>query len=150
MELKERGVADFGVSFGDSGCLPEIVKKIARREGIYAELANGSKWLAEKYGAKDAAIHAKGLELASYEPRKSVGMGLGYATSNRGGCHLNGGYLALLESVGVLSADPVSYTHLDVYKRQIITWTKGLLRFADIIWTSCLLAAVLQIPCPLR
>ena len=35
-------------------------------------------------------------------------MGLGYATSNRGGCHLNGGYLALLESVGVLSTDPLS------------------------------------------
>ena len=107
MELKERGIADFGVSFGDVAGLPEMIKKIARREGIYSELANGSKWLAEKYGAKDAAIHAKGLELASYEPRKSVGMGLGYATSNRGGCHLNGGYLALLESVGVLSADPL-------------------------------------------
>ena len=107
MELKERGIADFGVSFGDAAGLPEMIKKIARREGIYSELANGSKWLAEKYGAKDAAIHAKGLELASYEPRKSVGMGLGYATSNRGGCHLNGGYLALLESVGVLSTDPL-------------------------------------------
>lgn len=107
MELKERGIADFGVEFGDVKNIPEIVKKIAYREGIYSELANGSKWLAEKYGAEDAAIHAKGLELASYEPRKSVGMGLGYATSNRGGCHLNGGYLALLESVGVLSTDPL-------------------------------------------
>ena len=107
MELKERGIADFGVEFGDVKKIPEIVKKIACREGIYSELANGSKWLAEKYGAEDAAIHAKGLELASYEPRKSVGMGLGYATSNRGGCHLNGGYLALLESVGVLSTDPL-------------------------------------------
>lgn len=106
MELKERGIADFGVDFGVAGNIPDIVKKIAYREGIYSELANGSKWLAEKYGAEDAAIHAKGLELASYEPRKSVGMGLGYATSNRGGCHLNGGYLALLESVGVLSTDP--------------------------------------------
>lgn len=46
--------------------------------------------------------------MASYEPRRSVGMGLGYATSNRGGCHLNGGYLALLESVGVLAMDPLS------------------------------------------
>jgi aldehyde:ferredoxin oxidoreductase len=35
-------------------------------------------------------------------------MGLGYATANRGGCHLNGGYLALLESVGVLTMDPLS------------------------------------------
>lgn len=107
MELKERKIADFGVSFGEAQNIPELAKKIAYREGIYSELANGAKWMAEKYGAGDAAIHAKGLELASYEPRKSVGMGLGYATSNRGGCHLNGGYLALLESVGVLSADPL-------------------------------------------
>ncbi len=108
MELKENGIADFGVSFGNSDNLMEIVEKIAKREGIYGDLANGSKWLSEKYGGKEYAIHSKGLEMASYEPRRSVGMGLGYATSNRGGCHLNGGYLALLESIGVLSMDPLS------------------------------------------
>ncbi len=108
MELKENGVADFDVSFGDSDNLSQIVDKIAVREGKYGDLANGSKWLSEKYGGKDYAMHSKGLEMASYEPRRSVGMGLGYATSNRGGCHLNGGYLALLESVGVLSMDALS------------------------------------------
>ena len=108
MELKENGVADFGVTFGKSDNLFEVVKKIARREGKYSELANGSKWLSEQYGGKEYAMHSKGLEMASYEPRRSVGMGLGYATSNRGGCHLNGGYLALLESVGVLSMDALS------------------------------------------
>lgn len=108
MELKENGVADFGVTFGDSESLFEVVKKIAYREGIYSDLANGSKWMSEKYGGKEYAMHSKGLEMASYEPRRSVGMGLGYATSNRGGCHLNGGYLALLESVGVLLTDPLS------------------------------------------
>ena len=108
MELKENGLADFGVSFGNSDNLIEIVEKIAAREGVYGELANGSKWLSEKYGGKEYAMHSKGLEMASYEPRRSVGMGLGYATSNRGGCHLNGGYLALLESVGVLSMDALS------------------------------------------
>ncbi len=108
MELKENGIADFGVTFGDSGNLFEVVEKIARREGIYSDLANGSKWMSEKYGGKEYAMHSKGLEMASYEPRRSVGMGLGYATSNRGGCHLNGGYLALLESVGVLLTDPLS------------------------------------------
>ena len=108
MELKENGVADFGIEFGNSDNLFEVVKKIARREGIYSELANGSKWLSERYGGKEYAMHSKGLEMASYEPRRSVGMGLGYATSNRGGCHLNGGYLALLESVGVLSMDALS------------------------------------------
>lgn len=108
MELKENGLADFDVSFGNSDNLAEIVEKIARREGKYSELANGSKWLSEQYGGKEYAMHSKGLEMASYEPRRSVGMGLGYATSNRGGCHLNGGYLALLESVGVLSMDALS------------------------------------------
>lgn len=108
MELKENGVADFGVTFGDSEGLFDVVEKIAKREGIYGELANGSKWLSEKYGGAEYAMHSKGLEMASYEPRRSVGMGLGYATSNRGGCHLNGGYLALLESVGVLMTDPLS------------------------------------------
>ena len=108
MELKENGVADFGVTFGNSDNLFEVVEKIARREGIYSDLANGSKWMSEKYGGKEYAMHSKGLEMASYEPRRSVGMGLGYATSNRGGCHLNGGYLALLESVGVLMTDPLS------------------------------------------
>lgn len=105
MELQEKGMADFGLHFGDIENLKDVIGKIAHREGIYSELANGSKWLSDKYGGKEFAIHAKGLELASYEPRQSVGMGLGYATANRGGCHLNGGYLALIESVGVLSVD---------------------------------------------
>lgn len=105
MELQEKGLADFGLHFGDTEGLKDVIWKIAHREGIYSELANGSKWLSEKYGGKDFAIHAKGLELASYEPRHSVGMGLGYATANRGGCHLNGGYLALFESVGIIEVD---------------------------------------------
>lgn len=108
MELKENGVADFDVDFGNSGNLSDIVTKIAHREGKFSDLANGTKWLSEKFGGKEYAMHSKGLEMASYEPRRSVGMGLGYATSNRGGCHLNGGYLALLESVGVLSMDALS------------------------------------------
>jgi len=108
MELYENGVADFGLRFGKGDNLEEVITKIAHREGIYSDLANGSKWMSEQYGGKEYAIHAKGLELAAYEPRRSVGMGLGYATSNRGGCHLNGGYGALVESVGVLSIRPNS------------------------------------------
>jgi aldehyde:ferredoxin oxidoreductase len=123
MELKERGMADFDLEFGRIDNIEEILRKIARREGIYSELANGSKWMSEKYGGKEFAMHAKGLEMASYEPRRSVGMGLGYATSNRGGCHLNGGYLALLESIGVLSTDaqnPSSKAELTVFMQDAL------------------------------
>lgn len=105
LELQKRGMADFGLQFTNSAELREVVRKIAYREGKIGELADGSKVLSERYGGKEFAIHSKGLELAAYEPRRSVGMGLGYATSNRGGCHLNGGYLALLESVGVIGMD---------------------------------------------
>jgi len=105
MELKEKGITDFGLEFGVTENLEETLRRIAYREGKFSDLANGSKWMSEKYGGKEFAMHSKGLEMASYEPRRSVGMGLGYATSNRGGCHLNGGYLALLESVGVLSTN---------------------------------------------
>lgn len=108
MELGERGMADFGVAFGRLDNLEEVVRAIACREGVYSDLADGTKRMAEKYGGAEFAMHTKGLELASYEPRRSVGMGLGYAVSNRGGCHLNGGYLALLEAVGVISAQPQS------------------------------------------
>lgn len=108
MELKERGMADFGLEFGRLDNLEEAIRGIAYRKGPWAPLADGSKRLAQQYGGAEFAMHVKGLEMASYEPRRSVGMGLGYAVANRGGCHLNGGYLALLESVGVLSTDPQS------------------------------------------
>ncbi|MDR0877373.1 MAG: aldehyde ferredoxin oxidoreductase family protein [Treponema sp.] len=123
MELKEKGIADFGLEFGDVKNIEEILYKIARREGVYSDIANGSKWMSEKYGHKEFAMNAKGLEMASYEPRRSVGMGLGYAVSNRGGCHLNGGYLALLESVGVLSLDaqsPSSKAELTVFMQDAL------------------------------
>lgn len=108
MELKERGMADFGLEFGRTDELEDVLLKVVNREGIYSDIADGTKRMAAKYGGEDFAINSKGLELASYEPRRSVGMGLGYAVANRGGCHLNGGYLALLESVGVLSMDALT------------------------------------------
>ncbi len=105
MELQEKGMADFGLCFGSKEGVLEAIHDISYGIGAGKELGLGSKLLAEKYGGKEFAVNAKGLELASYEPRRSVGMGLGYATSNRGGCHLNGGYAALIESVGVIAVD---------------------------------------------
>ena len=105
MEANERGIWNNGLKFGDIEGISKIWDDIAYRRGIGNELAEGSRWLSEKYGGKDFAIQSKGLELAAYEPRRSVGQGLGYAVSNRGGCHLNGGYLVIVENLG-LNADP--------------------------------------------
>ena len=105
MEANEQGLWKNGLSFGKTANISKTFENIAYRRGTGNELAEGSRWLSEKYGGKDFAIQSKGLELAAYEPRRSVGQGLGYAVSNRGGCHLNGGYLVIVENLG-LNADP--------------------------------------------
>ena len=101
MEANEKGLWDCGLEFGKTDDLSRIFDDIAHRRGIGNELAEGSRYLSRIYGGKDFAMHSKGLELAAYEPRKAVGQGLGYAVSNRGGCHLNGGYLVILEGLGL-------------------------------------------------
>lgn len=101
MELQEKGVWDCGLAFGKTDNISEMFRKIAYREGDGDILADGTKRMSERFGGKEYAIHAKGMELAAYEPRHAVGQGLGYATSNRGGCHLNAGYLVVVEGLGL-------------------------------------------------
>ena len=101
MELAEKGVHDFGLKFGKNDNISEMLHKIAYREGDGDILADGSKRMSDRFGGKEYAINAKGMELAAYEPRHAVGHGLGYATSNRGGCHLNAGYLVVVEGLGL-------------------------------------------------
>lgn len=107
MELNEKGLWHNGLEFGCPDCLDDVFRSIAYREGIGDLLAEGSMRLAQRFGGEEFAMHSKGLELSAYEPRRAVGMGLGYATSNRGGCHLNGGYAVLLEGLG-MSLDPLT------------------------------------------
>ncbi|MBR2423353.1 MAG: hypothetical protein IKJ99_09425 [Oscillospiraceae bacterium] len=101
MEASERGLWDNGLKFGSTDDLAALFEDIAYRRGIGNELAEGSRRLSETYGGREFAMHSKGLELAAYEPRQAVGQGLGYAVSNRGGCHLNGGYLVIMEGLGL-------------------------------------------------
>jgi aldehyde:ferredoxin oxidoreductase len=101
MELQEKGLWDSGLHFGQTDNIAQVIEDIAFRRGHGDLLAEGTKRLAEKFGGKEFSINAKGLELAAYEPRGAVGQGLGYATANRGGCHLNAGYLALMEGLGL-------------------------------------------------
>ncbi|HHY94244.1 MAG TPA: aldehyde ferredoxin oxidoreductase family protein [Firmicutes bacterium] len=88
MELAQRDLADLGLRFGRVESYLEAPLLIARREGIGAELARGVRYLASRYGGQEFAMQVKGLEFPGYEPRGSWGMGLAYATSDRGACHM--------------------------------------------------------------
>lgn len=88
MELVEKGKLDAPLRFGETNGLLEMMEDMAYKRGLGAELSEGSKRLAKRYGAPDLAMHVKGLEIPAYDPRGVQGHALGYATSNRGGCHL--------------------------------------------------------------
>lgn len=88
MELTEKGIKDFGMRFGDIREYLTVPAKLAYRDGSGAELALGVKELSKRYGGSEFAMHVKGLEFPGYEPRGSWGMGLAYATADRGACHM--------------------------------------------------------------
>jgi len=108
-ELNERGVWKCGIEFGKKDNISQIIEDIAYKRGIGEELSKGVRYLAKKYNAQEYAPQVKGLELAAYEPRASVGHGLGYATASRGACHLDGGYMIYFEVTGPVTLNPHHY-----------------------------------------
>ncbi|MEW6078582.1 MAG: aldehyde ferredoxin oxidoreductase family protein [Thermodesulfobacteriota bacterium] len=106
-ELNRKGLWKNDLDFGRTDNISAIIADIAYRRGIGSDLAEGVKRLSEKYGGAEFAAHSKGLEMAAYEPRSAVGHGLGYATANRGACHLDGGYMIYFEVSGPATLKPL-------------------------------------------
>jgi aldehyde:ferredoxin oxidoreductase len=94
MELYEMGVIKkeetdgIELRFGNAEALTVMAEKTGKGEGFGKVLGLGSKRLCEKYGHPELFMGVKGQEFAGYDSRALQGMGLGYATSNRGACHL--------------------------------------------------------------
>lgn len=113
MELYEMGVLtekDTGIPapFGSAEALTKFAEWTARGEGFGKILALGSKRMCEKYGHPELSMTVKGQEFPAYDSRGIQGMGLAYATSNRGACHLRG-YTVASEVLGVsVKTDPHS------------------------------------------
>ena len=114
MELYEMGAItdkDTGglpMKFGSPEALTKAAELVSTGQGFGADLGLGSKRLCEKYGHPDLSMTVKGQEFPAYDPRGIQGMGLAYATSNRGACHLRG-YTVSSEIMGVpVKTDPLS------------------------------------------
>jgi len=94
MELYEMGVIKkeetdgIELKFGNPEALTVMAEKTGKYEGFGQVLGLGSRRLCEKYGHPELFMGVKGQEFAGYDSRALQGMGLGYATSNRGACHL--------------------------------------------------------------
>ena len=96
MELYEKGYiperdVPFPIRFGDGETVVKLVPMMGEREGIIGNLlAEGSYRLAEHYGHPELSMSVKKQEIPAYDPRAMKGIGLNYATSNRGACHVRG------------------------------------------------------------
>ena len=113
MELYEMGVLtkeEIGIEapFGSAKALCELAELTARGEGFGKEIGQGSKRLCAKHGHPELSMSVKGQEFPAYDSRGIQGMGLTYATSNRGACHLRS-YTVASEVLGIpVKTDPLS------------------------------------------
>jgi aldehyde:ferredoxin oxidoreductase len=114
MELFEIGAItkkDTGgieLRFGSAEALVTMAELTGKSEGFGREIGLGSKRLCEKYGHPDLSMTVKGQEFPAYDPRGIQGMGLTYATSNRGACHLRS-YTVASEVLGIpFKTDPLA------------------------------------------
>jgi aldehyde:ferredoxin oxidoreductase len=145
MELKEIGALDDvdtgdDLVFGSAQALADLVEKTGKGEGFGVELGLGSKLLCEKYGHPELAMAVKGQEFPAYDSRGIQGMGLAYATSNRGACHLRG-YTVASEVLGIpVKTDP----HATEGKAELVKAfqdataafdSSGLCLFTSFAWT---------------
>jgi aldehyde:ferredoxin oxidoreductase len=107
MELYERGVltdkqVEMPLKFGSGAALVRMIEATAYREGFGTELAEGSKRLGDKFQHPEIFMGVKGQEFPAYDPRGFQGMGVAYATCNRGACHLRA-WTPALETSGKVS-----------------------------------------------
>ena len=113
MELYEMGVLtkeQLGIDakFGSAQALAHFAEITARGEGFGKEIGQGSARLCKKYGHPELSMSVKGQEFPAYDSRGIQGMGLTYATSNRGACHLRS-YTVASEVLGIpVKTDPLT------------------------------------------
>ena len=157
MELYEMGLLtkeQLGIDakFGSAQALCHFVEITAKGEGFGKEIALGSARLTAKYGQPDLSMSVKGQEFPAYDGRVIQGIGLAYATSNRGACHLRG-YTIASEVLGIPvktePADTVGKPGLvKAFQDATAAFdSAGICIFTSFAWTLADVAPQLQAAC---
>lgn len=158
MEMFEKGIItteDTGgieLKFGSSEALTQIAELTMKGEGFGREIGMGSKRLCEKYGHPDFSMTVKGQEFPAYDPRGIQGMGLGYATSNRGACHLRAytvasEILAIPEKTDPLVTDGKAELVIAFQDSAAVVDSSGLCAFSTFTWTLTDIAPQIAAAC---
>ena len=114
MEASQRGYTngDGRLNWGDTMQMVAVTKQIAMSDGVGEKLSLGAAGAAAAFGHPELAMSCKGQAIPAYDPRGLKGMGIAYATSNRGACHLRA-YTPAAElgvmPFGSLKVDPLEW-----------------------------------------
>ncbi len=157
MELYEIGVLSkeqigLEAPFGSAEALVKLAEMTANGEGFGKELGEGSKRLCSKYGRPELSMTVKGQEFPAYDSRGIQGMGLAYATSNRGACHLRG-YTVASEVLGIpVKTDPLTTDGKPALVKAFQDATaafdsSGLCIFTSFAWTLADIQPQIQAAC---
>ena len=157
MELYEMGVLSkeqIGIEapFGSAQALTFLAEQVAAGTGFGKEIGQGSKRLCAKYGHPELSMTVKGQEFPAYDSRGIQGMGLTYATSNRGACHLRS-YTVSSEVLGIpVKTDPLVTEGKPALVKAFQDATavfdsSGLCLFTSFAWTLQDVAPQLQTAC---
>jgi aldehyde:ferredoxin oxidoreductase len=147
MELAEKGyipeedLQGFVLKFGDASAMVDSVWRAAYQTGIGKWLAKGSYAMAEHYGHPELSMSVKKLEMPAYDARGIKGIGLNYATSNRGGCHVTG-YTIAPEVVGLPEQiDRLAYEGKEVWVKIFQDFTAAVNSTVNCLFTTFALGA---------
>lgn len=86
--ITKEDTGGMALEFGSAEALCWAAEVTGTMQGFGKDLGLGALRLCEKYGHPELAMVVKGQEFPGYDPRAMQGMGLAYATSNRGACHM--------------------------------------------------------------
>jgi len=141
------------VKWGDVDRIAQLLQEIAFKKGLGITLAEGIRHAAMAWGMEDVAIHIKGLDPAGYDPRILKGMGLAYATSDRGACHLRATFYKA-ELSGMIPSDQMegkAKLFLEFEDRFNIHDALILCRFyRDIYWDWNYLSTIVEVTTGLK
>jgi aldehyde:ferredoxin oxidoreductase len=157
MELYELGVLtkeQIGLEapFGSAKALCELAEMTAQGKGFGKEVGMGSRRLCAKYGRPELSMSVKGQEFPAYDSRGIQGMGLTYATSNRGACHLRS-YTVASEVLGIpVKTDPLTTEGKPALVKAFQDATavfdsSGLCIFTSFAWTLADIQPQIQAAC---
>ncbi len=133
MYLYDKGVisremAGMEINWGDGSAILRLIELIIKQEGIGKLLSRGTLRMARELGRdEDEAAQVKGLEMPMHESRAFHGLGVSYATSPRGACHLKGDFYnvdlgGMILEFDILPGDRMSSENKGVYAAKYQSW----------------------------